>query len=196
MGSECLIIIAKNPVYGKVKTRLAQTLGNDKALSVYIDLLNHTLRESSEGLRKKIVYFDSHLEKAHNLPAGFQQKVQATGDLGVRLHSALTDELKDCRKAIIVGSDCPTLTAEIIDSAFHLLDRRDVVLGPASDGGYYLIGMKHDIPELFHDIPWSTNRVLNVTLEKLKRGGFTVDLLPELSDVDTEEDWNRWCKNL
>ena len=97
-------------------------------------------------------------------------------------------------KVLIVGSDCPLLSAEIIDEAFLKLDKSDIVLGPAEDGGYYLLGMKKMNTELFEGVSWSTEKVLNETLDKAAGLGLSVAFTPSLFDIDTEEDWTRWLK--
>ena len=122
---------------------------------------------------------------------------QGQGDLGDRMHRAFREAMATgAERAVIVGTDCPEITADLVQRAFHLLDRNDVVLGPAADGGYYLIGMRRLVPELFSGITWGTERVRQQTLTAARRAGVSVGLLDLLSDVDRPEDlsvWERAC---
>ena len=98
-------------------------------------------------------------------------------------------------KVLIIGSDCPELSGEILEQAFELLDQHDFVLGPVPDGGYYLLGMRHLEPAVFRDIVWSTETVGAKTLEKIADLGKTVVLLPMLDDIDEAEDWKAYLEN-
>jgi rSAM/selenodomain-associated transferase 1 len=113
-------------------------------------------------------------------------------DLGEKMANAITEILKRGRKAVIIGSDIPDLDRSIIATAFAMLDHNDIVLGPAKDGGYYLIGMRAPHRRLFKDIPWSTAEVLSRTVEIIKASGLTCWLLSELSDLDTIEDYKKY----
>ena len=116
--------------------------------------------------------------------------MQASGGLGERMEQAFRQAFEaGAKKVVIIGSDCPELTGEMLQRAFDQLDEADYVLGPAPDGGYYLLGMKELESSVFHDIEWSTETVRAQTLEKIQAAGKSYALLPVLSDVDTEEDW-------
>ena len=112
--------------------------------------------------------------------------------MGERMDKAFQVALGLHAKAIIIGSDCASLTPTIIENAFELLDVYDYVIGPASDGGYYLLAMKEPRPELFQGISWSTDQVLSQTIERIKKRGQSYSLLPELSDIDRAEDWAKY----
>ncbi|MFT6747867.1 MAG: rSAM/selenodomain-associated transferase 1 [Glaciecola sp.] len=186
-----LVIFAKNPVLGKVKTRLAATVGNEKALEVYKELLSYTCNISCKVNAEKTVFYSDIIEESDLWDkAGFNQAIQLGENLGQRMFTALKNTLKD-NKVVIIGTDCKELTSDIVDQAFKALDFVDVVIGPALDGGYYLIGMKSLEENLFTDIPWSTSGVLEQTVSKMNKNQLSFLLLKTLSDIDTEEDLNR-----
>ena len=118
----------------------------------------------------------------------FKKHLQVEGDLGLKMRSAFEKVIDSTSKAIIIGSDCYDLTAEIINEAFEALDNNDLVVGPANDGGYYLLGMKKLQPELFESIAWSTEGVVVQTGKKAKQRGVKVKSLQELVDIDNIDD--------
>ena len=192
--NHALLIFVRHPERGKVKTRLARTLGDAEALRIYRLLLEKT-REATLGVNagRFLFYTDRIVETDEWPAAAFHKYVQADGDLGARMHAAFeTAFAAGAAKAVIIGSDCPELDAGIIDRAFAALDAADFALGPTPDGGYYLLGMKKLEPALFTGIAWSTETVREKTLEKIRRLGCTATLLPELSDIDTEADWRAY----
>lgn len=189
MSDSALIIFVKNPELGKVKTRLAKSVGNESALSIYKKLLSYTQKESSKSSTDRKVYYSSEVIK-DDIWTDVSKKEQGSGDLGQKMAAAFQRELTSYKKTCIIGTDCAQLTSDLIDQAFNALDFHDFVLGPANDGGYYLLGMKNFYPELFNNINWSTSAVLKQTLDKIKSMGASYMLLPELIDVDTVEDWN------
>jgi uncharacterized protein len=185
-----LIIFAKNPILGQVKTRLAATVGNKKALEVYQQLLAHTNKISASINAKKSVYYSEFIEQEDQWKSSiYDKKLQEGDDLGVRMKNAFQQHPK--RKAVLIGTDCPGLSATIIDQAFEALSFVDVVIGPAEDGGYYLIGMNQLEESLFQDVTWSSSEVLNETVNKINKKKLSFLLLKTLSDVDTEKDLNQ-----
>lgn len=182
-----LIVFLKNPQLGKVKTRLAADIGDELALKAYQKMTAHTLEVSQESISDVTIYWSHHLpaELRSNL-GGFRQKVQAQSDLGHRMQSAMAQELKLGATAVI-GSDCLALSSLVINEAFDQLGRHDVVIGPAMDGGFYLLAMKEMHSELFLE-SYSHAEVLEDTLAKVKSLGLSVHLLPMLSDIDTLSD--------
>jgi rSAM/selenodomain-associated transferase 1 len=195
-----LIVFLKNPVEGKVKTRIANTAGNIKALEIYRELLG-ILNDNLARVNCEVyLYFtETPMEISYWANANYIYRVQKGNDLGARMSAAFEEVFRDGGsqkplKVLIVGSDCPLLSAEIIDEAFLKLDKSDIVLGPAEDGGYYLLGMKKMNTELFEGVSWSTEKVLNETLDKAAGLGLSVAFTPSLFDIDTEEDWTRWLK--
>jgi hypothetical protein len=118
--------------------------------------------------------------------------IQARGDLGVRLKHALTFGMHQSSQVCIIGSDCPALNADIIKSSFEGLADKDVILGPADDGGYYLIASRVKDKDIFNQISWSTENVLSQTIQQVMNKGLSYNLLPMLSDIDTIEDLRKW----
>jgi rSAM/selenodomain-associated transferase 2/rSAM/selenodomain-associated transferase 1 len=193
-----LIIFARFPSPGKVKTRLASDIGDELAAEFYKSCAEHVFRESaksSERVQRYLFYSDAHDSKEIQHWAGtqFNFVAQVGGDIGRRLEHAFGTVFEHgAKKAIVLATDVPGLSAHIIDEAFQALDSSDVVLGPCPDGGYYLLGIKRLYKELFADIPWSTNQVLNKTLHVMTKLGLTLRLLPALADIDTEADLRQW----
>ncbi len=188
---KCLLIIFyRNPELGKVKTRLAKTIGDEKALAIYIKLSSHT-RQITEGLAvNKVVYYSHFADTEDHWPnASYQKRVQQGNDLGEKMSNAFTDAFGNgYQNVCIIGTDCFELSSSIISEAFTKLKNNDAVLGPAADGGYYLLGMKKWHPEIFKNKNWSTNSVCKDTLEDFKRLLCSCHRLPTLRDVDVEAD--------
>lgn len=189
-----LIVFIKNPILGKVKTRIAATTGEIKALEIYKQLLEYTQKTSLAFSGDRLLFYDGSVQNDNFSDADFLKMSQKGKDLGQKMYNALSYALGYCEKVVLIGSDCPTLTNKIIDESFEILNTNDVVIGPSKDGGYYLIGMKNAIWDIFNDIDWSTNKVLNQTISKLKKANKTYKLLEELSDIDTEKDWIEFNK--
>lgn len=190
MRKEALIIFAKNAEIGQVKTRLATTIGNEAALAVYQQLLLHTSAATSQLPVDKFVFYSKYKEQEgvwNN--KHFFKEVQEGNDLGERMKNAFAAILqKDYDKVVIIGTDCLDMNAEIITNAFTAMDSADVVIGPAEDGGYYLLGMKKLYPELFENMQWSTDLVLPETIRKCVDLQLKYSLLPVLNDIDEEKD--------
>ncbi|TNE56444.1 MAG: glycosyltransferase [Bacteroidetes bacterium] len=189
-----LLIFIKNPRLGRVKTRLARTVGATRALQIYRQLLEHTRLAALAVQAERWVYYSEQVE-AQDIweDTVFRKFSQSGSDLGYRMASAFADAFRTgATRAVIIGSDCPELSGSFLESAFSALEEVDFVLGPAADGGYYLLGMNTPAPWIFEDIRWSTASVLAHTLKKIQAAGMTYTLLPELSDIDTEADWLRF----
>jgi rSAM/selenodomain-associated transferase 1 len=189
---QAIIIFAKNLIYGQVKTRLAATIGNDSALVIYKRLLQHTESTTKNLPVDKIVFYSTSIEEQDiwNNEV-FKKQIQSGNDLGERMQNAFRYAFQHgCMEAVIIGTDCVELTSGIIMNAFASLENNDIVIGPAKDGGYYLLAMKHMHHLLFKNINWSTDKVLKKTLSVCTQLSLTVYLLPELSDVDKEHDLN------
>ncbi|WP_341867143.1 TIGR04282 family arsenosugar biosynthesis glycosyltransferase [Leptospira kemamanensis] len=180
-----------------MKTRLAHAVGNPKALEVYEELLQLTKSITSKLGVEKIVYWDQ-LPEHTELYFGneFSHAIQSTGDLGIKMASAFQNEFSNEKgKILIIGTDCPYLKPSLFEEAYDALDLTDFVIGPAIDGGYYLLGMKEYHPFVFENIPWSTDSVLPLTLQTIQSKKFTYSLLVTLNDIDTEDDWKEWKRN-
>ena len=185
-----LLIFIRNPQLGKVKTRLARTMGAVEALRIYKLLLERTRRAAAGVLAERWLYYSDFIPAKDEWPeTDFYKKIQHPGDLGVRMESAFREAFAaGAAKAIIIGSDCPDLSGVILQQAFDALDHADFVIGPTPDGGYYLLGMKLLESSVFHDIEWSTETVRSTTIAKIHAAGLSCAELPVLSDLDTEED--------
>lgn len=189
MNTNALMIFAKKPEWGKVKTRLAKSIGNDEALIVYEKLVAYTQKVVLASEVKGVVYYADQIVIEEDGWGNVRKDQQVSGDLGQRIKAAFDTELARYSKVCIIGTDCAELTPDHVNTAFHQLDHYDYVLGPANDGGYYLLGMKQPCDALFQGIDWSTSRVFSQTMGIIKSLDQTCYLLPELIDVDTLEDW-------
>ena len=185
-----IIIFIKNPELGKVKTRLAATVGSERALGIYQQLIALTLKAVKHINADKFIYFSDMTDSSISfMDVAFYQVVQHGKDLGERMEHAFTDVFKKLyRNIVIIGTDCPGIDSAILETAFLKLSSSDVVIGPATDGGYYLLGMSKECPMLFRNIEWSTSTVLQKTIAFCNDNAIGYSLLTELSDVDEEKD--------
>lgn len=195
MNKSLLIIFAKNPELGKVKTRLAATVGNEVALAVYFQLLNKTKQETAAVSADKVVYYSNYVEEGDLWDdAIYTKSAQQGDDLGQRMQNAFEQAFaKGYERVCIIGSDLMDLSTEVIEQAFEKLNQRDVVVGPSEDGGYYLLGMNQMIPDLFKNKAWSTDEVFIATRDDARRLGLSMAELPVLNDIDTEKDLGDWA---
>ena len=192
MHSERLVVFVRAPRPGAVKTRLAETLGATAACDAYRVLVETLLNELSEvaNLELRFTPDDASAEIKPWLRKSWQMRPQGQGSLGRRLQTAFAETLsRGAQRVAIIGSDCPSVTSRDIEAAWSALETNDVVIGPARDGGYWLIGLCQPQPTLFDGIAWSTETVLRETLQRAEAVGLRVKFLRELSDVDTEADW-------
>lgn len=189
MTNHALIIFVKNLVKDHVKTRLAATLGSEKAMAIYHQLLLHTHDAVQSLTADKFVFYSIFIEDDIWQNDLFNKEIQTGIDLGERMKNAFTSVFeKGYQKAIIIGTDCPGINASILKDAVLNLNDSDIVIGPATDGGYYLLGIKKMHLFLFENIEWSTNKVLQQTINLSTLHQLSYFLLPELSDVDEEKD--------
>lgn len=197
---DALIVFARAPELGRVKTRLASEIGDAEALAAYRELgricwSNALAARAAGGCRALVAYTPRDGEDAVRawLTGADAYVAQQDGDLGERMLAALTAERDGgARRVVVIGTDCPTLSAGALADAFAALADADVVIGPATDGGYYLIGMSRAHRMLFADVPWSSAHTLAVTLGRARAAGLRVAQLHPLSDVDTADDWHAW----
>jgi rSAM/selenodomain-associated transferase 1 len=188
MGKNLLLVFTRNPELGKVKTRLAQTVGNQTALDIYKFLLNKTKDIASKVSADKAIYYSVKIKENDIWDAGiFKKHSQIGEDLGIRmLHAFKNGFDAGYEKVMIIGSDLYDLSSEDIEKAFTALATNDLVIGPAEDGGYYLLGMKSLHTTIFKNKDWSTETVRKDTLEDLKDK--KVKLLEFKNDIDRYED--------
>jgi rSAM/selenodomain-associated transferase 1 len=188
---ELLIVFVKNPRKGKVKTRLAESVGDEEALRIYNQLLQYTLDIV------KPLEFDVQVWYSEYIPLndiwdtiGVQKRTQVGKNLGERMKHAFDCAFDDHYKRVaIIGSDCAELTTGIIRDAFNELKSQDTVIGASKDGGYYLLGMDDHYHQLFDDKEWSSGSVYTETIASIEELNITYSELPRLNDVDTLEDW-------
>ena len=183
-----LVIFCKNPSLGHCKTRLARSIGPENALRVYQILLQHTANVMAQVPARRTVFYSQHIEHKDCFdPQYFHKDCQSGSDLGTRMRHALNNAfLLGAKKAVLVGSDLYDVSPELIQMAFDELDTHETVIGPAQDGGYYLIGMRTLNTDLFKNKDWGTDTVLTDTLHILNPD--LTSLLPEKNDIDTIDD--------
>ena len=190
-----LLLLSKAPVPGQVKTRLIPLLGEHAAAELYAQLVHDCLTMCTTAALCPIEIWCS---PATGHPF-FQQchhryettlHAQSSGDLGQRMSQAIQTTLVQADYVVLIGADCPTLTVEDLTTALDALETgTDVVLGPAEDGGYYLIGMREHYTAIFEKMPWSTPNVLSLTENRLQGHNLRVHELPIRKDLDTPEDY-------
>jgi uncharacterized protein len=187
--NNALLIFMKNLIYGQVKTRLAATVGNESAVKIYQQLLKHCHAVFKNISADKIVFYSDFIEEDIWKNDEFEKEIQQGNDLGERMRNAFILAFeKTYEKVIIVGTDCPQIDENILKNAFTKLDDHDIIIGPSTDGGYYLLGMKKAEPFLFENIKWSTGSVLKETISHCNKNNWSYFLLPELTDIDEEKD--------
>ena len=201
---ERLIVFTRFPEPGKTKTRLIPALGPNGAARLQRQMTEHIIAAAAKlsnrpGLTIEVYHEGGNTDLMQEwLGSQFTYRSQGTGNIGRRMLRAFENAFQDeMATAVIVGSDIPKISANIIQQAFEGLQKNDLVLGPAHDGGYYLIGIKNTIPAetyncLFDDINWGTDRVLSQTLQTARESGLRFILLEPLDDVDSPVDLHIW----
>ena len=199
MPKERLIVFTRYPEPGKAKTRLIPALGAGGAATLHRQMTEYTLAQVKELQSKRALAVEvrfaggslSLMERWLGYDLGFQE--QGAGDLGSRMARSHASAFQSGTDSVVtIGTDCPGLDSGLMSRAFQQLVTDEVVLGPARDGGYYLIGLRRFIPELFSGITWGTAEVLKQTVAITKRLDLSVAYLPELADVDRPEDLPIW----
>jgi rSAM/selenodomain-associated transferase 1 len=180
-----LLVMARPPEKGKVKTRLAAAIGEEKTLLIY-EVLLQKVRDITNHVDATIELFWTNLPYPTDF-ASLSNHIQIEGDLGNKMQSAFA-KISASSHMVMIGTDCYDLGADRIQSAFDALDHADVVLGPAMDGGYYLIGMNCIHATLFEDMPWSTPELLETTIIRMRSEHLAFILLPTLRDIDEVAD--------
>ncbi|MGK7922435.1 MAG: TIGR04282 family arsenosugar biosynthesis glycosyltransferase [Trichodesmium sp.] len=195
MNNQQLIIFTRYPEPGKTKTRLIPALGAEGAANLQRQMTEKTITIAQKLfnlmlLSVEVRFAGGNLELMKNwLGADLKYQEQGTGDLGERIIRAFQSSFnQEMNYVVIIGIDCPSLTSEIILEAFTKITNFDLVIGPATDGGYYLIGLKKIIPELFQGINWGTSEVLSQTVAIAQNLNLAIEYLPPLSDIDRPED--------
>ena len=187
MSKNLLIVFVKNIILGKVKTRLAKTIGDEGAFKIYRELVGITEKETLKVNADRHIYFSDVIITSKW--QGDQKFVQEGVDLGIRMQNAFLEGFaQGYENIIVIGSDLPDISNEVIQAGFDQLESNNVVFGPADDGGYYLLGMSNMTNSIFENKPWSQSTLLDVTLQELSEQQKSVALLPTLNDIDTFED--------
>ena len=188
MSKNLLLVFTRNPELGKVKTRLAKTIGDQKALDIYKLLLHYTKKTIQNINCDKAVYYSDAIQENDIWENSiFLKKLQNGKNLGYRMYNAFKNAFhKDYKKVVIIGTDIFELKSKQINEAFKALDKHEVVIGPAKDGGYYLLGLKKLHPEIFKNKKWGTETIFQETMQGLNN--VDVHLLVELNDIDTYDD--------
>ncbi|MDR4507945.1 MAG: TIGR04282 family arsenosugar biosynthesis glycosyltransferase [Candidatus Brocadiaceae bacterium] len=190
-----LIVFIKYPEPGQVKTRLAKDIGNEKACSLYMRLVCDVIKNifNNNKTYDICIFFspperEKELKQWLTVDAIFQ--TQKGFNLGERMCHAFQYVLheKGFKKGVIIGTDCPEIHFSLIEEAFSALEKKDIVIGPCRDGGYYLLGMSKVATELFEDIPWSSHLVFKQTMKKAVKNDLSVHILKKLVDIDTLDD--------
>ncbi len=187
MNKNLVIVFVKNNDLGKVKTRLAKTIGNEAALEVYnalVEITENATKNLDATLR---IYFSNAIESSYWKQ--HHKAVQKGNDLGERMKNAFRDGFNDgFERIVLIGSDLPDMSSEIITSGLNTLKHSETVFGPAEDGGYYLLGMSKPNSKIFENKPWSKSNLLKLTLSELDENNISYSLLNTLNDIDTFED--------
>ncbi len=190
-----LIVLTRFPAPGSTKTRLIPVLGQVEAAELQRLLTENTVRAARRTARRMSIEVEIRFTGAQGwrvsqwLGRGLSYRCQANSDLGQRMREALEDALRQgCRSAVLVGSDIPAISAQLLCRAFKALERTDAVFGPADDGGYYLVGLRRPAPQLFRAMPWGEGSVLERTLSRARLHGISTTCIDRLRDVDRPED--------
>jgi rSAM/selenodomain-associated transferase 2/rSAM/selenodomain-associated transferase 1 len=198
LHSDRVIIFGRYPVPGKTKTRLGSKLGPVAAADLQRQFFEKTLRTSRTFASERNIGVEVCVEGGHAsevrrwLGTGLIFSQQGPGDLGLRMHKAFRDAFhRGCQRVVLLGTDIPELEVSHLSQAFDVLCGKDLVLGPSTDGGYWLMGLKRPV-DLFQGIGWGSAKVLEQTLDLAKAKGLTVGLLDPLTDMDTVEDLRKW----
>jgi len=207
VNKRCILVFLKYPALGRVKTRLAASLGDEAAVKIYRLLVDRVLENLAAAPLDEIrVMFDppsaDDEAKIREWLAPALSAVppemkidfcaQFQGDLGERLSAGFSQAFGDgCKQVMAIGTDCVAIDASVIEAAWTTLECRDAVFGPTEDGGYYLLATNSMRPELFEDIPWSTEETLARSLQQAEQSGLVAEQLATLSDVDNAGDWQR-----
>ncbi len=201
MNKSALLVFTRTPVPGQTKTRLIQLLGAQGAADFHQAILQSTLANANASDFGTVEIWcatenDHPFLKQCELDYSCAMKIQQGNDLGERMHHATETTLAENTFVVLIGSDCPSITTDILNqSCQHLSDGKDAVLGPASDGGYYLIGLNAAKPEIFQDITWGEGDVAERTRHNFTRLGLDYAELEELTDIDTPEDYQRYISS-
>ena len=194
LKSNALVLFVKNARRGHVKTRLASSLGEDKALSIYLALCERVRNVCLGFSGKCYVYYSDYIPSEPDLWEDdffIKRKQYSVADLGLRMKAAFNELLPVHSSVRLIGTDIPHLSTDLLEASILYLKNTDVILGPSDDGGYYLIGMKKTNDFLFNNMTWSIDTVLSETIQRISMNNKTYYLLKTLTDIDTADDWEK-----
>ena len=199
--TETLIVFTRYPEPGKTKTRMIPALGAEGAANLQRQLTEHTLKQVEKLKSIRLISSEFHFTGGNKqlmrewLGENLIYYPQQSGDLGQRMYSAFAQAFATgSKRVVIIGIDCPDINELLLNQAFDLLKNKDLVLGSAEDGGYYLIGLSCLFMQLFKDISWGSDRVLEQTTNIANKLGLNFDYLTTLNDIDRPEDLYIWKK--
>jgi rSAM/selenodomain-associated transferase 1 len=199
MGQRALIIFAKLPRAGEVKTRLGHVVGMQRAAQIYREFAEHAfgIAEELEMGGAKVYLFYDPAATAHDIRGWIDRPFSCVAQhghtLGDRMHHAFATTFQEgAQRAVIIGTDVPEMQASLVNAAFDHLTANDIVIGPSLDGGYVLLGMTSPVKDVFHGIVWSSPQVFDGTMARIAHLHLTCAVLPALADIDTEQDWREY----
>lgn len=185
-----LVVMARNPLLGKAKTRIAEAVGDRQALKIYEQLVTDNQDLCDSQPFPFIVYYSHFIDPLDRWCAAYSKALQVPEpDLGLRIYDAISTQLEFFEKIILIGTDCPYITPEILNIAAEKLEKVDVVIGPSTDGGFYLLGLKEMNERLFDKIMWSTEMVVERLRSNIDATHLEFFELIELTDIDYYNDW-------
>ena len=190
-------MLVKAPRPGLAKSRIAQTAGPQRALAIHRELVDSVLKGigSLSEVELRFMPEDAEPDIRPWVQKTWTAQPQGDGDLGARLVRAFEEAFAaGAERVVVIGSDCPEVRTSDVRSAWAELRTHDLVVGPAIDGGYWLLGLRAPQPALFEEIAWSSDQVLGQTLQRARSLGLRIQLLRILGDVDTEADWNAYVR--
>lgn len=200
--TRCLGLFAKNWKPGEVKTRLAQTIGDEKAAAIYRAFVEALAVRFAELQGRKVLAYSPDNDAARTAFSASEFREwtldpQCGDDLGSRMSAFFDSQLQaGCQSVVLLGTDCPNIPLAAVQQAFTQLASNEVVLGPSEDGGYYLIGVSRRVPPIFDDMPWSTPELWQATISKLADAGIRYSVLQPWYDVDEMHDLTRLIEDL
>lgn len=196
---ERVVVFTRYPEPGLTKTRLIPMLGREGAAELHRRMTEHTLSRVRSLARIRAVSIEvryvggDRMKMRDWLGSDLTFRRQRGANLGSRMAGAFRNAFKDgAKRVVIIGTDCPAVTTRLLAEALDSLCKHELVVGPALDGGYYLIGLRRVIPDLFRSVKWGTTEVLEETMRRAARSGVTATTLPTEGDVDCPEDLYRW----
>lgn len=192
-STAALIVFIRNPKPGEGKRRIAASVGDQRTYEIYLELLEHTRALTMQYHGPKYLFYSDFIDETDDWPSTEVKKyLQANGDLGEKMTAAFEIVMSTHDHAMIIGSDCPEIQVDDLQSTDQMLKDHDIVIGPATDGGYYLLGMSGFHPGVFKNVPWSVAETSQFTRLQCQKLGLNLSELTERNDIDTIDDYRQW----